>query len=174
MSKSYHTLEWKGEGSTDTKTYSVVQSPSWEANRRSADQEIPRILRNRKIYYCSHNRPLQVPILRQMTPFHTPKPYLSEIHFNIISSTLSSIEWSLFFKISNQNCVRIFQLPLRATSHFHHMLIDPIILLMKLRLRPGIRLLILHTAKFRVCTMITLYDSYGERNDNFSALLWPI
>ena len=33
-------------------TYSMVQSPSWEANWFAASQEIPRILWNPKDYYC--------------------------------------------------------------------------------------------------------------------------
>ena len=32
-------------------TYSIEQSPSWEANRSSATQEIARILWNPKVHY---------------------------------------------------------------------------------------------------------------------------
>jgi len=35
-------------------TYSMEQSPSWEANRFSACQEIPRILWSPRVYYRSH------------------------------------------------------------------------------------------------------------------------
>jgi hypothetical protein len=35
-------------------THSREQSPSWEANRFSASQEIPRILYNPKVHYCTH------------------------------------------------------------------------------------------------------------------------
>ena len=45
-------------------TYSMVQSPSWEANWFAASQEIPRILRNPKVHYRTHKRPPLVPILR--------------------------------------------------------------------------------------------------------------
>ena len=38
-------------------TYSMVQSPSWEANWFEAGQEIPRISRNPKVHYCTHKRP---------------------------------------------------------------------------------------------------------------------
>ena len=38
-------------------TYSVEQSPSWEANRFSASQEIPRVLWNPKVHYLIHTYP---------------------------------------------------------------------------------------------------------------------
>jgi hypothetical protein len=43
-------------------TYTMKQSPSWEANRFSASQEIPRILWNPKVHYRTHKRPPPVPI----------------------------------------------------------------------------------------------------------------
>jgi hypothetical protein len=44
-------------------TPSMEQSLSWEANRFSASQETPRILRNPKLHYRSHESPQPVPTL---------------------------------------------------------------------------------------------------------------
>ena len=51
-------------------TYSMVQSPFWEANWLAASQEIPRIFRNPKVHYRTHKRPPPVSILGQPNPVH--------------------------------------------------------------------------------------------------------
>jgi len=69
-------------------TYSMEHSPSWEANRFSASQDIPRILWNPKFRYRIHKC--------QLDPIHTPTYNFLKIHLNIIlPSTPGSSKWAL-------------------------------------------------------------------------------
>ena len=75
-------------------TYSMGHSPSWETNRFSASQEIPRILWNSKVHYRIYKHPSPVSILIQIQPVHAP-PSLN-IHLIItLPSTPGSPKWSL-------------------------------------------------------------------------------
>ena len=49
-------------------------SPSWEANRFAASQEIPHVLSNLKVHYHIHKCLPPVPILSHLNPVHTPHP----------------------------------------------------------------------------------------------------
>jgi hypothetical protein len=58
-------------------THSMEQSPSWEANRFVASQQIPRVLLNPKVQYRIQNCPPPVSILSQTNsvPYpHIPFP----------------------------------------------------------------------------------------------------
>ena len=55
-------------------TYSMVQSPSWEANRFAASQEIPRLLINPEVHCRIYECTPPVPILSQLDPVYCPHP----------------------------------------------------------------------------------------------------
>jgi len=85
-------------------TYPMVQSPSWEANRFAASQEIPRISRNSKVHYCTDKRPPPVSIVDQPNLVHIPTFHLLEIYPNIIHpSTPTSHQWSPSLRFPQQD-----------------------------------------------------------------------
>ena len=97
-------------------TYSMVQSPSWEANWFAANQEIPRISLNPKVHYHTHKRPPPVPILGQPNPVHISTSHLLEIRPNIIHpSTPRSPQWSPSLRFPHQDLIH--PPPLTHTRH---------------------------------------------------------
>ena len=102
----------KGSTNQYLLTYSMVQSPSWEANWFTASQDIPRISRNPKVHYRTHNRPPTVSILGQPNPVHMPTFHLLEIHPNIINpSTPRSPQWSLSLRFLQKDPIPPFPHP---------------------------------------------------------------
>ena len=103
-----------------TLTYSMVQSPSREANWFAASQQIPRISRNPKVHYRTHKRPPPVSILVQPNPVHIPISHLLEIHPNIIHpSTSRCPQWSLSLRFPHQDPIHPLSSPIRATCPAH-------------------------------------------------------
>ena len=93
-------------------------SPSSEANRFSASQEIPRILWKLDVHYRIHKCPPPVPVLSQIDPIHTPTSHFLNIHLNIIlPSTPGSPKWSLTPRFPHQNPVYASLLPIYIVSY---------------------------------------------------------
>ena len=106
-------------------TYSMVQSPSWEANPFAASQEIPRISRNPKVHYRTHKRPPPVSILGQTNPVHIPTSHLLEIHPNIIHPfTPRSPQWFPSLRFPHQDPIHPLSSPTRPTLPVHLILLD--------------------------------------------------
>jgi hypothetical protein len=72
----------------------MEQSPSSEAKRFSASQEIPRILWKPKVHYRNHNCQPPVSILSQLSPVHPN---------TILPPKLGSPQWSLSLRFPHQN-----------------------------------------------------------------------
>jgi len=83
--QKYRTQKYRAQKYTYLLTYSMVRSPSSEANWFAASQEIPRISRNPRVHYRIHKRPPTVSILGQPNPVHILTSYLLEIRPNIIN-----------------------------------------------------------------------------------------
>ena len=97
----------------------MQHSPSWEANRFFATEQIPRILWNPKFHYRIHTCTPTVPILSQFYPVHVPTPHFLNIHLKIIlPSTLEYPKWYLSLRFPHQTPV--YASPLTHTRYTPH------------------------------------------------------
>ena len=105
----------------------MEQSPSREANRFSASQEIRHILCNPRVHYLIYKCPSTVPILSQLDSIHTPTSHFLEIRQNIIlPSTPGSSKWSICLRFSHKNPIYFSPLlsPIRTTCPAYLIILD--------------------------------------------------
>ena len=111
--------------STYLLTFSMEQSPSWEANCSAASQEIPQILWNLKAHYRTHKCMPPLPILSQLHPVPTTPP-TSWRSILILSSHLSlGLPNGLFPSgFPTRNLCTSLRSSIRATCPTHLILLD--------------------------------------------------
>ena len=98
-------------------THSMQHSPSWEANRFSASQEIPRIVWNPNVHYRFHKCPPPFPIPSQLNPVCAPISRFLKIHLNIfLPSAPGSPKLSLSLRFPHQ--IPVYASPLPHTQQF--------------------------------------------------------
>jgi len=110
-------------------TYSMVRSPSWEANWLAASQEIPRISRNPKVHYRTHKRACECFLTWMfyreglLAPRPTPKledhslSTVRDCSFNLFAATLP---------IGGRSSIRNLRTRHAVVTGTHYMEIKPL------------------------------------------------
>jgi len=115
----------KSSNWTDSLNYSMVQSPTWEANWSAASKETPCISRNTKVHYRTHKLPPTVSILGQPYPVHIHTNELLEIHSNIIPHLRLRLPRGLLpSEFPTKTLYTSLSSPIRATCTAHLILLD--------------------------------------------------
>ena len=99
----------------------MQQSPSWEAKRFPASQEISRILWNPKVRYRDNKSTPPVTILRQINPVHPPIPLPEAPSLYCRVWVFQVVSFPQFF---HQNPVCTSPPPTRASRTAHLILLD--------------------------------------------------
>ena len=102
----------------------MEQSPSWEASRFSASEEIPLILWKPKVHYRIRKCPPPVPILSQIDPVDALTVHFLRIQLNIILSSTPDLPSGLFPSSFPTKTLYALLSPIRATCLAHLSLLD--------------------------------------------------
>ena len=106
----------------------MEQSPSREANRFSASQEIPRILWNPKVHYRTNKSPPPTHILSHIDPVHALTSHFLEIHpSDILPSTPGSSNYLFPSGFPTKSLYTPHVFPIRTTCPAHLIILDFII-----------------------------------------------
>jgi len=89
----------------------MKQSPSREANKSSASQEISRILWNAEVLYRTHKCQSFVHILSQMSPVHASPSHCLKIHFIIIIRPFKSRSSKFSFSLRTSDQYYVWTSP---------------------------------------------------------------